>query len=106
MLDANTDSLADITTESLSAMHDYARSHFHFEEKYMEQLGYPHLIEHRRLHRDFENQVYNYIRQIEAGTLILNTSLLKVIKNWLLEHILSEDKKYSIFAHDAIVPGT
>lgn len=98
-------SLTNITTESLTEMYDYVRTHFKFEEEYMEQLNYPHLVEHRRLHRDFENQIYNYTREMSEGKLILNTSLLKVIKNWLLEHIVNEDKKYSDFEREAAAKG-
>lgn len=97
----DTASLSAITADSLTAMYDYAREHFKFEEQYMEQLHYPHLIEHRRKHRDFENKIYQDMRGIKAGTVILNTTLLKVIKNWLVDHILHEDKKYHAFAHRA-----
>ncbi len=102
MAGTDTSSLTAITSKSLTEMHDYALDHFKFEEKYLEQLNYPELVEHRRLHRDFENQIYNYTREITDGRLILNTSLLKIIKNWLLEHILTEDKKYSTFAGEDI----
>ncbi len=88
-------SLSALAAESLAAMHDYACNHFKFEERYMEQLNYPELISHRRLHRDFENLIYKYRRELEEGKILLNTSLLKIIRTWLVEHILTEDKKYS-----------
>lgn len=98
-------SLTNITTDSLTEMYDYARNHFKFEEEYMGQLKYPLLIEHRRLHRDFEDQIYRYIREIKAGKIILNTILVKIIKNWLLEHVLNEDKKYGTFVGGDIALG-
>jgi hemerythrin-like metal-binding protein len=97
MSGTDTANLSAITADSLTAMYEYAREHFRFEEQYMEQLHYPHLIEHRRKHRDFENKIYRDMRGIKAGTVILNTTLLKVIKNWLVDHILHEDKKYHAF---------
>ncbi|MBU0682366.1 MAG: bacteriohemerythrin [Proteobacteria bacterium] len=98
MIGTKSSSLNEITTNSLNEMYDYARKHFQFEENYMSQLNYPNLIEHRRIHRDFENLIYTYIREIKTGKTILNTSLIKVIRNWLVEHILTEDKKYTTFA--------
>jgi hemerythrin len=98
MIGPGSSSLNEITTNSLNEMYDYARMHFQFEENYLAQLNYPNLIEHRRIHRDFENKIYMYIREIKAGKTMLNTSLIKVIRNWLVEHILREDKKYATFA--------
>ncbi|PLX50561.1 MAG: hypothetical protein C0613_03675 [Desulfobulbaceae bacterium] len=92
---ASIDSLAG---EALAAMNDYAHNHFKFEEAYMAKLNYPKLVEHRRIHRDFEDMIYRYNREINDGQLFLNSSLIKIIRNWLLDHILHEDKKYSAFA--------
>ncbi len=105
MTDTDTSSLTTITAQSLTEMYDYARNHFRFEEEYLAQLNYPDLVAHRRLHRDFENQVYRYTREIEEGKILLNTNLLKIMRQWLVEHILSEDKKYSAFARQAISPA-
>ena len=90
--------LTNLTENSLEAMHDYACTHFNFEEEYMEQINFPDIVAHRRIHRDFENKIYRYTRDVKEGKTLLNTSLLKIIRNWLLEHILNEDKKYSAYA--------
>lgn len=90
--------LANLAANSLEEMHDYAKNHFQFEEEYLKRINYPELVDHRRLHRDFENKIYNYTREIRDGKILLNTSIIKMIRNWLVEHILQEDKKYSDFA--------
>jgi len=89
-----------ITIDSLQAMQDYARYHFRFEEEYMRQIGYPDLLQHRRIHKDFDNRIYQYYREALDGKIILNTEIIKMIENWLLEHILVEDKKYNLFANE------
>jgi hemerythrin-like metal-binding protein len=85
-----------IGLKALRAMQEYARYHFDFEEQYMRKMGYPDLFEHKRIHKDFDNKIYAYIRDIQAGELVLDTEILKIIKNWLYGHIATEDKKYSL----------
>jgi hemerythrin-like metal-binding protein len=74
---------------------DYSKYHFQFEEKYLRSIAYPDLVKHARLHKDFDFLVYQYYRDVCDGKIVLNTELIGVIKNWLLNHILVEDKKYS-----------
>jgi hemerythrin-like metal-binding protein len=83
------------TTEILQAMHDYAQNHFNFEEEYMREINFPDIVAHRRSHKDFESLIYSYSRDIEAGKMVLNTKVIKLIRNWLMEHITVEDKQYA-----------
>jgi len=90
--------LAQAGRRAMKEMMDYAEYHFSFEEAYMKETGYPGVSDHIRLHRDFRDLVYRYNREMEDGTgLILNTDIIKIIKNWLLNHILKEDRKYADF---------
>ncbi len=84
--------------DSLKAMYDYAEYHFNFEEQYLSKINYPDLVAHRRLHKDFASKIYQYNKDINQGTIVLNTEIIKIIKDWLVEHILKEDKKYSVSA--------
>lgn len=87
-----------IGADALKAMLDYTEHHFTFEEEYLGKINYPELVAHRRLHRDFSSQIYQYNEEICQGVLILNTQIIKIIKNWLVDHIREEDKKYSVYA--------
>ncbi len=86
-----------LAADSLRAMREYADFHFREEEQYMREINYPFLVEHRRLHTDFEDELYKYNRSIRSGELILNTEVISIVKNWLLHHILHEDQKYRTF---------
>lgn len=90
--------LANAAVEALKAMQEYASYHFRQEEQYLKEINYPALVAHRRLHTDFDDQLYNYSRQLRNGQLILNSELLSILKNWLLNHIMQEDQKYCAFA--------
>lgn len=83
--------------DSLKAMLDYAREHFKFEEAYMRNIDYPELVQHHRKHKDFDTQVYTLFRDIQDGGVVLNTEIIRIVKGWLLNHILVEDKKYALF---------
>jgi hemerythrin len=86
-----------LAADSLQAMQEYADYHFREEEQYMREINFPFLVEHRRLHSDFEDELYKYNRSIRSGELILNTEVISIVKNWLLHHILHEDQKYRTY---------
>ncbi len=96
----NTEELNNLATNALQKMQKYADYHFKFEEDKMRKNNFPDLIAHHRMHKDFNSLIYEYIRDIRQGTIVLNTRVLKMIKNWLVDHILIEDKKYAQFMTD------
>ena len=81
--------------EAIKAMQDYACYHFKFEEEYMRTMNYPDFFNHKRLHKDFDDKIYSYSRLVHEGKLVSNTEILKLIRNWLLDHITIEDKKFA-----------
>jgi hemerythrin len=96
----NIDKIDKVGIETLQAMQEYVRYHFTFEEDYMKRINYPGLVEHRRLHKNFDTQIYTYTREMREGQVVLNSRIMKVLKNWLLEHILQEDQKYCQFIQE------
>jgi len=98
MLTGSLADLAQVREEILQAMMEYASYHFRQEEEYMKEIGYPDIVAHKRIHTDFDDRLYNYNRMIRNGELVLNSELIAIIKNWLLDHILKTDMKYRDFA--------
>ena len=98
MLNNDSGEYKSIAYVTLVSMQEYANTHFKFEEEYMYRINYPDFIKHRRLHKDFDTKIYEYNRDIRDGKMVLNTEILKAIKNWLINHILKEDKKIGQFA--------
>lgn len=84
----------EITEKSLKAMEEYGAFHFDFEEKYMAEIGFHDLANHKRLHDEFLEKIRKYVRDNESGKLILNTEIMKILKDWLVNHILHCDKQY------------
>jgi hemerythrin len=83
--------------DTLQAMQKYTDYHFRAEEEYMKQINYPDLVAHRRLHTDFDDQLFTYNRNIRDGKLVLSSEVISIVKNWLLDHILNEDQQYRAF---------
>ncbi len=94
LLTGGSGNLATAAADALQAMQNYANYHFRQEEQYLKEINYPDLVVHKRLHTDFDDQLYGYGRQLRNGQLVLSSELLSILKNWLQHHILHEDQKY------------
>ena len=90
--DANTQN---IVNSSIPLLIKYTKEHFVEEEEQMIMADYPHLEEHQLKHKRLTEQVLKLARDIENGMNIEAEDLGIFLKNWLLDHIMQEDKKYS-----------
>ena len=95
----NNDLLQNKGDETLNQVIDelYAYTDYHFsnEEKHFKALEYPLREEHIKLHKAFLKQVLKFKRDFKAGSTSLSGDIVAFLKNWLIEHILVEDKKYA-----------
>jgi len=87
----------DVTVQSLKAMDDYTRFHFSHEEAFLRSVNYPDYDAHVELHEAFLKMMKRYMDDIEHDRVVLNTEIMKVLKNWLQHHILEEDMKYASY---------
>lgn len=94
------DSVAETTVtkrKTLAALVDYVVRHFSDEEALMERIGYPGLKDHVKLHREFSAKVTNLQKDIEDNQIILSSSVIGVMKQWITDHISTEDKKLGAY---------
>jgi len=83
-------------------MLQYVDLHFECEKRYIAEIGFPEASAHWRLHKDFDTMVYSMLREIEDGDMpVLNSELIKILQNWLVNHILIEDRKLAKFIRKA-----
>lgn len=78
----------------LAAMVAYALEHFETEESYMERLGYAGLEEHRLTHQGFRDKIFSLNRDVQEDRVVLSTSVIKILRNWITDHIAGEDQDY------------
>lgn len=75
----------------------YTRLHFEFEEKMMEQVGYPELAEHRRRHDAMVARVEQFRGDVADARASFGLKLMDFLKYWLTKHILGTDKGYAVY---------
>lgn len=86
-----------VAGDVLARLIDYTEHHFAAEEAIMEKNHYPQLANHRAEHRDLENKVRAFKKEFDAGSKAITLELMTFLQNWLTNHILSVDQKYSDF---------
>lgn len=90
--------LSTMGMDTVNEMLKYAQTHFEFEENYMTEIEYPDLIEHKEAHYYFKAQLERINDDFKNGIKLLNSEVIKLISNWLIDHILNEDQKYGKYA--------
>lgn len=96
------DLLCMVATRSDSAVHtaaldrivEAAKYHFWYEEKLLEESGYPDLASHRAEHARLLEQITAWAEQSRQGRLNLSSGTLKLIRSWLLSHMAGSDQQY------------
>ncbi len=86
--DEFTDDILDIILEELC---NYTRYHFSTEEKYMEQLNYPVLEEHKVKHENFVKKIEDLKNRFQAREKNVRGELEDFLLQWLVNHIAQED---------------
>lgn len=80
---------------------DYTFYHFSYEERLMEIAGYPDLLEHKRLHRNFIDLIDNIMIEVKEGhSKDACSRTYDVLNNWLKNHIMIVDKRYIEYLKD------
>lgn len=79
---------------------DYTVGHFKAEEALMMAHRYPGAQLHMAIHADLVKQVADLITNYKAGKTVLTGSVLDFLEEWLVKHIMSEDKALGQFLKD------
>jgi len=107
LLNGSVDTLKSLAADALREMLRYVDHHFECEERYMADIGFPEASAHWRLHKDFDSMIYSMLREIEDGDMpVLNSELIKILQNWLVNHILVEDRKFADFKNKSSSDAT
>jgi len=85
---------SNIGKDALKEMIEYGKYHFASEEDFMEKIKYQGIEKHKEIHKNLVQKLNDLDKQIQQGTYILNTEIMKIIENWIVDHIINEDQKY------------
>ncbi len=87
-------------SKTLGFLMDYTEMHFSTEEKYMTELGYAGLQDHKSRHNELRTTLTNLVKDFEdeGVTSKLADAIDSFLGNWLVQHINEVDKKFAAFA--------
>jgi len=74
----------------------YSNYHFQAEERYMESIQYPDIRNHISEHRSFSALIGKYHHTHETNEMAVSKGIVLHLWKWLIDHVMTEDKKYSI----------
>jgi len=87
----------DVMAGLLVELVDYSGYHFDTEEDFFRQYKYPGLLVHKSEHDLFKSRVEHMRSQFNGGNKLIVVEAMDFLKDWLSDHILVTDHKYSPF---------
>ena len=81
----------EVAIEAINSLVDYAVAHFADEEELMQEIDFDGLIQHRWRHHSFVGKVADMALEWGQGRETSVDDILNFLKEWLLDHVLTED---------------
>lgn len=80
---------------SIDQLAAIAKSHLSAEEQYLRERCFPDIDDHIARHRDFTQSIETIRERYNDNHLEASKELIIVLGEWLINHVLKEDRKYS-----------
>lgn len=85
----------EITKNVLVDLKKYTQTHFEEEIALLQTYNYPDLDDHEKEHSNFISELDSLQLKLKTNSNLLNIQILYFLKDWLTNHILNTDKRYS-----------
>ncbi len=76
---------------------NYVLLHFSDEEKILIYYKYPEFTKHKTEHEKFIKQILHEANEFEKGSSFVPNQFARFLRDWILQHIAIEDKKYAAY---------
>lgn len=90
----------DVLSKIFDDLIDYTVIHFQTEEKLFKENHYPDETAHKNAHEALTTKALALRDKFKSGDNLISIDVLNFLKDWLTNHILDMDKKYSKFFND------
>jgi hemerythrin len=96
---AMTDGFAqDVLSKIFDDMMRYMNIHFDREERLFKQTGYPEAAQQHEMHIEMGQRVLEAKKKFDgSSTSLLPMEVMYILRDWWIDHIQNEDKKYTAF---------
>ena len=84
---------------TLDGLIDYAGIHFADEERLMVKVNFAELPAHKLEHEAFVKKALKLQADFHTDQVVLSFTVMEFLKDWLVNHILKNDKKYGETLH-------
>ena len=82
-------------TKLLIDLKKYTEIHFSYEERYMKLAEFHSYEQHKKEHDNFIKKITEIEERLNDGKMVLSLEITTFLKDWLINHILVSDQKYS-----------
>lgn len=79
----------------IEELSEYTKYHFTLEEQHMREKGFHGFDEHIAKHREFTHSIEKLRSNYHDNNLEVASELIIMLGQWLLGHVLKEDRKYA-----------
>lgn len=80
-----------------SKLVEYSQYHFDSEETLLAQNNYTELHQQKGSHQKFISTIKSFRHRVQLGDDNVELELFEYLNNWMIHHILTEDKRYTAF---------
>ena len=78
----------------LNELTDYSLYHFKREERYMREINFPDIEQHKKSHREYILKVAFFNKDLMGSNPPKLEDILLFLKDWWIKHILVQDLEY------------
>ena len=78
-------------------MVNYTDYHFKTEERFFDKYNYPETEKHKEIHQSFVDKAVELKLGLESKQVTVSYDIMNFLRQWLIDHILKEDKKFAAF---------
>ena len=90
--------------ELVKSLYRYMETHFEHEERFLKEIEYPWLEEHRAKHRQIAKDMTAALRERRDLDTYLN-KLRHMMLDWVIQHIAHDDQECSVYLPQNVSQG-